>query len=130
MIKKLIIAAAILSGAAHAQTKDLWVVHFDGGKAKVLESSVRTYTNSNQVKQSDALVDLTSDKGDFRVRMGVTGCGTSYGQIGRVDLQGNVIQGTVKEWAEDGTRVYDILAIMICVAGEPKAKPTQKRPST
>lgn len=111
-MKALTAIALTLAVSAQAQS-----VTTDSGDSEwtLLPGTVRSYINSNKVRQYDALFDYTSKapKASDRTRFGVTGCGTNDGLIAIVSPTG-VPLGRVNEWAMSGNRVFDELARIIC----------------
>lgn len=126
-MRNFITTALCLTIMAGAQAEDgpNVVVNFDTGqRLVVMPNSVRTYqTKTGQ--QWDALIELRDAKGGYiqRNRIGVTGCPRAepVKLVGEVAGNGSFMPGAVvNEWNEDGTRVFDILAMTICIEARKK----------
>lgn len=115
-MKHHIIAAAILAATAAAPASAEWIVKSANNSTfEVLPSTVRSYANAGGGRQLDALVEADTAAESSRFRLGVTGCASGGGQVGQVDRSGQPT-GQVFEWIADGSRVYDQLAMLVCLA--------------
>ena len=123
MLKKSIAILALLAASsAYADADDWKIKSASGGVATVMPSTVRTYTNRLGTTQHDALVELKDDTMDNRFRFAVTGCGDLFGLIAIVSPNGEPIGNSgVRNWALEGTKIYDQIAVMICLAAKDKA---------
>jgi hypothetical protein len=115
-MRNLILAALCLTLMAGAFAQDA------GFNATVMPGTTRTYKTDSGV-QSDALVEFRSPAGEYeRSRYAVTGCDVAVPVklIGRVLGDGVYIKDTIREWNPKGDRVYDTIAMTICIEARKK----------
>lgn len=133
-MRHLAIAGLTLTLVAGVQASDdeSTVRNFDTGQTlTVMPGSVRTYqTKTGQ--QWDALIELRDPKGAYiqRNRIGVTGCPRvePVKLVGEVQGSGAFMPGAaINEWHEDGSRVFDTLAMTICIEAKKSAKAAAER---
>lgn len=118
MIKALTIIAALLATQAHAQPTSWTIESTAGGTYTVLPKSARAYEKINGTLQIDALTEVKPYPAaeQKRFRIGVTGCAEQTGQLGFVNHDGKPM-GEPMDWVEGGSKVPDMLAELICLAG-------------
>ncbi len=123
-----IIAAIVMAASAATASADDWTISGEnGGSFTVLPKSVRIYRNKFGVTQVDTLVDWSGKSGEFhRSRYAVTGCGSNDGELADVRTDGEPNEKPMN-WYIYGTRVYDRLALMICLAGVEKMEADIKK---
>lgn len=130
---KTIIAIAIsLASLSVSAADDRWTITTDQGVVvRVMPSTVRIYKNDKGAPQVDAIAEATDKNVVTRSRFGVTGCWSEYGLAAFLGADGAPrVGGRIFEWALEGDRVYDMLAMMVCKAARESIVKKKKDTST
>jgi hypothetical protein len=115
-------SAGVLASGLAATSAGPVIVPTDAGIFIVQSGTARSYENAAGVIQVDAVVDLSTEAGVSRHRVGVSGCSDGRGFIARVQDDG-APASTPSAWFAGGQRALDALARIICEAAAPQAQP-------